>query len=224
MPQRRLYYGLYLALILILFGAIGAVGLIDRHALSQLVEERGPLELGTAFLWGGLSAVALALALAEGARHLGGRRAWLALAALAVVFAGEEIEWGHELPGAHSPPGSSAHNWAARVFVDSLTERSEVMWVLGVALFVGVLFVFHRFGSRWIRWGQIVHSKTPLLAFFSIAIAWLAIATACDLLETLGVPYLMGQWILEETGEFLAAVSACTGVLAHCLCAERLCG
>ncbi len=202
----RAWITAYASLALLMLVALGIAGVTDRHSLAAVVQSGGPVDLGTMVLWMVLGVLAVGMSFRCSRTGQSGLP-WLGLGALAFFFAGEEIAWGTEF----TATSWDIHNRAVEALVDLLSPTIAVTATTLVVL--GAVAAALRLRHRW--WPE-KHAREGSLPLFGVvALGWLVLSQALDLGSHLDLPYVTGQWILEESGEFLAALAAVFGLLAH---------
>ncbi len=206
---------------------LGIAGLIERTSITFLIETGGLVEQLPAIIYA-VSAV-LGLVFAWQIRQIKLKFwGWVFYAVMCFFLAGEEAGWGKEsvlgwqLQKDSHAGFSDFHNWFAHFLVGLGSSRLQY-WVL-IVLGIGIAFV-----TFWIirnrRRSKESMALLPRLRkhfpplFLILGCVLILVGSNLDTIQILfGLPYVPGQWPLEESLEVLGSIAILFAVLQTMYC------
>ena len=197
-------------------------GLIDRTLITFLLETGGLVESLPAVIY--VVAAVLGLVFAWQIRQLKLKfLGWVLYSVLCFFLAGEEAGWGKEsvlgwqpLKDSHSG-FSDFHNWFAHVLVDLGCSRLQY-WIL-IVLSIGVAFAAFGIIRTWRKSKESMALRPHLSKHFPplfliLGCVLILVGSSLDTIQILfGLPYVPGQWPLEESLELLGSIALLFAVL-----------
>ncbi|MEO1404160.1 MAG: hypothetical protein AAFV72_23320 [Cyanobacteria bacterium J06635_1] len=153
---------------------------------------------------------------------------WELYSAFCFFLAGEEAEWGREsvlgwqmLRASEPDQAGDIHNLLATLLAQGLP--SGVVYGAGsvILLAVGVLILRFNQGMRG-RWLKKFRSLALTYQFAVTGVILLLFGLIDILQESFGLPYLPGQWSLEESFELLGSIALLFAILVKMLGSPRM--
>ena len=193
-----------------------ALGLKDRTLLTPILVTGGLVESLPALIYFLTAALSAFLSVRE-RKFL----PWGLYGFFCFFLAGEEAAWGREsilgwqmLNNANSVGSEDIHN-----FVSDLLAQNTSSMIFYVAVFfvmlLAIIFVISQqtISREWLRWLRV----GELSRQFIMTGIFLLLFGFIDILQDFGVPYLPGQWPLEESCELLGAIALLFAVIVKFL-------
>ena len=192
------------------------LGLKDRTSLEYLLVTGGIIESLPALIYLVTAALSAFLSIRE-RRFL----PWGIYSFFCFFLAGEEAGWGREsilgwqiLNKSDSLVANDLHNFVSHLLSQNTPSRIFYVPAFFVMLLAVIVVVaqqaIYRGWPRWFRVGKLSRQ-------FIIAGIFLVLFGLVDMLQDFGLPYLPGQWTLEESCELLGAIALLFAVIVKFL-------
>ena len=208
---------------------VGIVGLIERTLLTPLLEPGGLIESFPAVIYAVASILGLIFAWQMGQsnqKYWG----WILYSIMCFFLAGEEAGWGKEsvlgwqLQNDPNAEVLDFHNWISDLLIDlrNRQPRYLVLIVLSIAVVFGTFWI-----SKLLRRGK---KRMTLLqrlrgnlsqGFLFLGCILILVGSSLDVFQKFfDLPYMVGQWPVEESLELLGSFALLFAILQklfyHC--------
>lgn len=206
------------------------LGVKNPTALEPWLETGGVVESLPAlvYLVAALLSALLAVKLALRASNFGG---WGLYSAFCFFLAGEEAEWGREsvlgwqmLSSSRPDQAGDIHNllatWLAQGLSSGVAYGASGVIILATGLALLRFPVFNQV-VRGV-WGKGFRSFVLTHPFAITGVTLLLFGLVDILQESFGLPYLPGQWSLEESFELLGSIALLFAILVKMLGSPRM--
>ena len=219
----KTYWLIYTAISSALLLPMLVMGIQNPASLEPLLETGGTIESFPAlvYLLSALMSTLLTLRLMKKSKRFWH---WGLYSIFCFFLAGEESEWGREsvlgFQGwrtANPDQVEDVHNWLAHLFAQRLSFSIACGTAIAILIIVSLVYLkvpdFKH--SLWKCLSKHVIDSSLTHKFVLIGIVLLSFGMVDMLQESFGLPYLPGQWSLEESFELLGSIALLFAIIVR---------